>query len=105
MNLIAELRAGIEDEIAFHGSIVPLPLFSERVVEGIPPNSPVHSLNTLEEVAQYVDQTILTPIDGLRTSSVPGKGNPNADMVVIGEAPGAEEDRRGEPFVGAQGNC
>ena len=35
-----------------------------------------------------------------RTQTVFGVGNPDADWMFIGEAPGAEEDRRGEPFVG-----
>ena len=38
-----------------------------------------------------------------RTNTVFGIGNPNADWLVVGEAPGAEEDRRGEPFVGRAG--
>jgi uracil-DNA glycosylase family 4 len=38
-----------------------------------------------------------------RTQAVFGVGNERADWMVIGEAPGAEEDRRGEPFVGAAG--
>jgi DNA polymerase len=38
-----------------------------------------------------------------RTQTVFGVGNRNAEWMVIGEAPGAEEDRRGEPFVGAAG--
>jgi DNA polymerase len=38
-----------------------------------------------------------------RTQTVFGVGNRNADWLVIGEAPGAEEDRRGEPFVGRAG--
>lgn len=38
-----------------------------------------------------------------RTQTVFGVGNPHADWLVIGEAPGAEEDREGEPFVGAAG--
>ncbi|MGH8143319.1 MAG: uracil-DNA glycosylase [Steroidobacteraceae bacterium] len=38
-----------------------------------------------------------------RTQAVFGVGNPQADWMVIGEAPGAEEDRRGEPFVGPAG--
>jgi uracil-DNA glycosylase family 4 len=38
-----------------------------------------------------------------RTQTVFGVGNERADWMVIGEAPGAEEDRRGEPFVGAAG--
>ncbi len=38
-----------------------------------------------------------------RTQTVFGVGNPSADWMIIGEAPGAEEDRRGEPFVGRAG--
>jgi DNA polymerase len=38
-----------------------------------------------------------------RTQSVFGVGNPQAQWMVIGEAPGAEEDRQGEPFVGRAG--
>lgn len=38
-----------------------------------------------------------------RTQTVFGVGNRSADWMIIGEAPGAEEDRRGEPFVGKAG--
>lgn len=38
-----------------------------------------------------------------RTQTVFGLGNPEADLMFIGEAPGAEEDRLGEPFVGRAG--
>lgn len=38
-----------------------------------------------------------------RTNTVFGVGNPDADWLIVGEAPGAEEDRRGEPFVGRAG--
>lgn len=38
-----------------------------------------------------------------RTNTVFGAGNPGADVVFIGEAPGRDEDLQGEPFVGASG--
>ncbi|WP_035051787.1 uracil-DNA glycosylase [Andreprevotia chitinilytica] len=38
-----------------------------------------------------------------RTQTVFGVGNPQAEILIVGEAPGAEEDKRGEPFVGAAG--
>lgn len=38
-----------------------------------------------------------------RTQTVFGVGNREADWMIVGEAPGAEEDRRGEPFVGRAG--
>lgn len=38
-----------------------------------------------------------------RTQVVFGVGNPNADLMFVGEAPGADEDQQGEPFVGRAG--
>jgi DNA polymerase len=38
-----------------------------------------------------------------RTQTVFGEGNPDADLVFVGEGPGAEEDRTGRPFVGRAG--
>jgi DNA polymerase len=38
-----------------------------------------------------------------RTRAVPGEGNPNADIVFIGEGPGFHEDQQARPFIGAAG--
>ena len=38
-----------------------------------------------------------------RKNAVPGKGNQNADVIFIGEAPGKSEDICGEPFIGTAG--
>jgi DNA polymerase len=45
----------------------------------------------------------LCPLAATRTQTVFGVGNPRAEWLIVGEAPGAEEDRRGEPFVGRAG--
>ncbi len=37
------------------------------------------------------------------TNLVPGDGNPDAEVVIVGEAPGASEDKQGRPFVGRAG--
>ena len=37
------------------------------------------------------------------TNIVPGEGNPTADVLLVGEAPGASEDKQGRPFVGNAG--
>jgi uracil-DNA glycosylase len=37
------------------------------------------------------------------THIVPGEGNPTADVMLVGEAPGASEDKQGRPFVGRSG--
>jgi uracil-DNA glycosylase family 4 len=42
-------------------------------------------------------------LSATRTQTVFGVGNPQAEWLVVGEAPGAEEDRQGEPFVGRAG--
>ncbi|MCB2198273.1 uracil-DNA glycosylase [bacterium] len=43
------------------------------------------------------------PLGKTRNKFVFGVGDPNADLLVIGEAPGADEDAKGEPFVGRAG--
>ena len=75
----------------------------ERIASLIPPTSPLKGFVTLEELRSYVASTVLVPLDETRINPVFGVGNPNADLMVIGEAPGAEEDKQGEPFVGRAG--
>src|SRR5262249_40069604 len=43
------------------------------------------------------------PLAGGRTNVVFGVGDPNADLLFVGEAPGRDEDLKGEPFVGRSG--
>ncbi|CAN5214269.1 uracil-DNA glycosylase [soil metagenome] len=43
------------------------------------------------------------PLSGGRTQVVFGSGDPNADLMFVGEAPGFHEDKQGIPFVGAAG--
>lgn len=75
----------------------------ERIESLIPAGSPLLSMTSLEEVASFVRDARLVEIDHTRLNPVPGVGNPNADLMVVGEAPGADEDRQGEPFVGKAG--
>jgi uracil-DNA glycosylase len=56
-----------------------------------------------EALRREVLQCTRCPLHATRTQGVLGVGPKRADWLVIGEAPGAEEDRRGEPFVGAAG--
>lgn len=43
------------------------------------------------------------PLKAVATNVVPGEGNPDTDILFIGEAPGKNEDEQGRPFVGAAG--
>jgi DNA polymerase len=56
-----------------------------------------------EELRECVAGCTRCELSQSRTNTVFGVGNPDADWMIIGEAPGAEEDRRGEPFVGRAG--
>ena len=60
-------------------------------------------MNTLEQVALLVRHCTDCPLSGGRTNAVPGEGNPNAEVMFIGEGPGFQEDRQGRPFVGRAG--
>ncbi|MDG4596807.1 MAG: uracil-DNA glycosylase [Candidatus Contendobacter sp.] len=56
-----------------------------------------------EELAVAVRECTACGLCATRTQTVFGVGNRQADWLVIGEAPGADEDRQGEPFVGRAG--
>jgi uracil-DNA glycosylase len=57
----------------------------------------------LVELYREVSNCALCPLAETRTRAVFGAGNANADLMFVGEAPGAEEDRQGLPFVGRAG--
>lgn len=68
-----------------------------------PPVKTPEMCSTLEELRKLCENTIELRTDLEGTKLVFGVGNPQADLLLIGEAPGAEEDQQGEPFVGAAG--
>jgi len=59
------------------------------------------------KVLQDLNQRILTctlcPLSQGRTHAVPGEGNDRAELMFVGEGPGADEDSQGRPFVGRAG--
>ncbi len=61
------------------------------------------ALKTLDELSQEASDCRLCSLADTRKSVVFGIGNPHADLVFIGEAPGRDEDIQGEPFVGQAG--
>lgn len=63
----------------------------------------IDNCNTLEELEELCQAADILKTDLKDTQLVFGVGNPDADLMLIGEAPGAEEDRQGEPFVGKAG--
>ena len=58
---------------------------------------------SLEELDRLINRCTKCPLHKSRKNFVFGVGNPKADIMVIGEGPGVEEDLQGEPFVGRAG--
>ncbi len=100
------LRDCLTTEARIHGPTVPLsPRITppHEIMSLVEANHPLHKIQSLDQLQVYVESTQLTSIDHERTNAVFGEGNPNANIMLIGEAPGAEEDRQGRPFVGRAG--
>lgn len=74
----------------------------ETITEPIVP--PEERPAALAELARQVSACVLCPnLASSRTQTVFGEGNPNARLMFVGEAPGADEDRTGRPFIGKAG--
>src|SRR5262249_47665722 len=59
--------------------------------------------DSLEAIAAQASACRKCPLGGLRTHAVPGQGSARAELMFVGEAPGADEDEQGLAFVGAAG--
>ncbi|MFO7956396.1 MAG: uracil-DNA glycosylase [Candidatus Brocadiia bacterium] len=70
-------------------------------VESIP--LPRGTVKELQEVERQVMRCTRCRLHETRTQGVFARGDPHADLMIIGEAPGADEDAQGEPFVGRAG--
>jgi DNA polymerase len=65
--------------------------------------SPDERLEVLARIADEVRRCRACPLHEGTRNAVPGEGNPYAEVMLIGEAPGQHEDAQGRPFVGASG--
>ena len=57
----------------------------------------------LQKIKKQVTQCTKCELSNTRNNSVPGKGNFKSDVIFVGEAPGKNEDNKGEPFIGIAG--
>lgn len=61
------------------------------------------SLDSLDAIDKAVATCTRCPLYSTAKNPVPGEGNPKAELMLVGEAPGATEDETGRPFVGQAG--
>ncbi len=82
-----------------------LSLTTDPATVNRPPSTDVAIIGcqSLEELATLAAPCTRCRLAKGRTQVVFGTGNPNADLMFVGEAPGHDEDVRGEPFVGKAG--
>lgn len=64
---------------------------------------PITRAASLDDIAEMVRTCTRCPLYATATNPVPGEGSPTAQLMCIGEAPGATEDETGRPFVGQAG--
>lgn len=117
---LLSIRRTLEDLLAFEGRyfVVPVSAHDEpksaaaapvavEAPQAGPAQSPEQTLpddgGDLEVFRQQICECLACPLGHTRTQFVFGSGNPDADILFVGEAPGQEEDRQGVPFVGAAG--
>jgi uracil-DNA glycosylase family 4 len=67
------------------------------------PDKKSRPIRTLDQLYRHMLECHKCPLADARTNLVFGVGNPHAEVVFVGEAPGRQEDLQGEPFVGRAG--
>jgi DNA polymerase len=85
---------------------VPLQAEQKQTVNDVDDSKTTEGANSaqvLEEIASEVRQCCKCSLSETRTNGVPGEGDPKARLMFVGEAPGADEDAQGRPFVGRAG--
>jgi DNA polymerase len=98
----APARPGDARDWAIPGIDVPVGIVVGRSTDELFAG-PVSELESLQAVAATVAKCTRCDLYATALNPVPGSGNPDADLMCIGEAPGQNEDETGEPFVGAAG--
>ncbi len=81
----------------------PKPEFSAELIEKLSKRHPEWQNTELLQLACEVDSCRACGLGAMRTNAAPGTGHPRAKLAFVGEAPGAEEDAQGIPFVGRAG--
>ena len=75
----------------------------EPALPDVPPALPIPADDIFAELRRQVAQCKRCDLCNARSHTVFGEGNPAAELVFVGEGPGADEDRLGRPFVGKAG--
>ncbi len=82
---------------------IQIPNFENRASSIENRTASAETIKELEEIAEQTRKCRKCELGSLRKNAVPGEGNMSARIMFVGEAPGADEDMQGRPFVGRAG--
>jgi uracil-DNA glycosylase family 4 len=101
MNKHDQIKAFVEEELEIFGG----PLYMPEVpqVSQTEKISVSSDISTISDFHNAIQGCMNCPLGATRTNFVFGAGNPDADIMFVGEAPGEKEDLEGMPFVGRSG--
>ncbi|MEA2030146.1 MAG: uracil-DNA glycosylase [candidate division Zixibacteria bacterium] len=95
---VAETDMETPTETTFNSEVEVVDMFA-----GTGPTLGLPQYESLEQHREDINECHLCPLAESRTNFVYGAGNSDAELMFVGEAPGRDEDLRGEPFVGRAG--
>jgi DNA polymerase len=90
----------LRSSVPAQSTVVPM---MEPGQNNLAPTKPVSTHNTLDDLRSFIGDCQRCKLCSGRKNIVFGVGNPKAELIFVGEGPGADEDEKGEPFVGRAG--
>jgi len=104
--ILDSVKSYVEDQLELGFSELPGNEQSKELTDSLfsmTGSSKKIAFNTMDEIRKAVEECKACPLHQTRTNVVFGTGNENTKLVFVGEAPGADEDHQGKPFVGKAG--
>ncbi|PIR20793.1 MAG: hypothetical protein COV45_04345 [Deltaproteobacteria bacterium CG11_big_fil_rev_8_21_14_0_20_47_16] len=98
-----KLASSLKSHLQFQQSMGIQGIPTYNTVQGSSATTPIHAGESLDDIRNDVGDCQRCKLCSTRTNIVFGVGNPHAELMFIGEGPGADEDAQGEPFVGRAG--
>ncbi len=105
LEIVASIKAYVEDQMSLGFIDTPSSQSNDISAEQSDLFGSVDKkkFETLDDIMRAVQNCQKCPLCETRTNIVFGAGNENANLVFVGEAPGADEDKQGKPFIGKAG--
>ena len=101
LRLVTAIKAHVEEQIDL--GFLESPASEQAESDGMDESASLTIYESMEDIRLAVESCQACPLHKTRNNVVLGAGNENARLVFVGEAPGADEDRQGQPFVGRAG--